>query len=85
MRNTKLLSKESRLLKLKKLTVTMFAVCFVFIVTTLPGEVFILLFAVSKLLGTDVVTYQSLFMIISSNLDYINHSINFFLYYLSGL
>ena len=60
------------------MTVMMFAVCLVFLVTTLPSNIVYLLRA------TGIVTADSLFFIITLRIDNINHSVNFILYCVTG-
>ena len=66
------------------LTVTMYAVCIVFGVTTLPGRVASTILTISKLLGTNLITRHSMVWIITHMPDLVNHSINFLLYCLTG-
>ena len=68
----------------RSLTLTMFAVCFVFIVTTLPGMTLLFIKSVSKLLKTDFIVSDSPFFIIIERIYLINHSINFVLYCVTG-
>ena len=66
------------------LTVTMFAVCFVFIMTTLPTLIFYLIIGLLNVLGRDIIIHDSLFFHIAYEMDYINHSVNFILHYVTG-
>ena len=66
------------------LTMTMFAVCIVFAVTTLPLRVMLIIPEISKLLGIDLITTNNTVIMIMYRLNLINHCINFLLYCLTG-
>ena len=59
-------------------------VCVVFILTTLPGEILQVIDSVSRLLGVDVIDWDSNLLIIPRRMHLINHSINFILYCVTG-
>ena len=75
---------KSKDTQMKILTMTMLAVCIVFIITTLPAEVFLIMRLISELLGIDLITSDSVILRISYQLGNINHSVNFLLYCLTG-
>ena len=62
------------------LTLTMFAVCLVFVVTTLPAGIIFFVRSVTKFLGTKVPPL----IILIYKMDNINHGINFVLYCVTG-
>ena len=66
------------------LTLTMFVVYFVFILTTLPGDSLLSIETVSKLLGIDSIFGDSSLYFIACKMYIINHSINFILYCVTG-
>ena len=59
------------------LTVTMFSVCTVFTVTTLPGRVIFMFYTIAEYLGIDDVHYEK-YLVIG------NHCVNFLLYCMTG-
>ena len=75
---------KSKNTKTTNLTLTMFAVCVVFIITTLPMEILSCLRMALELFGTDLIAYDNMFLRVASQMDTINHSINFLLYCLTG-
>ena len=78
------MSQRKSLGRNNSLTFTMFAVCFVFGLTILPGEIVFFTTSISKLLGTDFVFHDSLFFFIIYKMDYLNHGMNFILYCVTG-
>ena len=66
------------------LTITMYAMCVVFVVTTFPAPVLVTIYTISELLGTDLMKTQNALFEITLRLSLINHSINFLLYCLTG-
>ena len=66
------------------MTVTMFAVCIVFVLTTLPGQVLSLNRAVTRLRGMDLQLGNNIFVLTLYKLDSVNHSVNFILYCVTG-
>ena len=62
----------------------MFAVCIVFIVTTLPASLIFFMRLLSEFLEADFIVDRSTLLLITYELDDINHAVNFILYCLSG-
>ena len=65
----------------KSMTLTMFAVCFLFIVTTLPGS---LMDEVTRVFQKDFINRDTLSFLILERMYLVNHSINFVLYCVTG-
>ena len=65
------------------LTITMFSVCIVFAVTTLPGRIMIIVHTIAQYLGMDVVLYE-IYLVVAFRVTAINHCVNFLLYCISG-
>ena len=70
--------------KMTNLTITMFAVCIVFLITTLPIFVDVSIHLLSEFLGTDFIKTDILPRLIALRMDSINHSVNFLLYCITG-